>query len=117
MGEVLAGVILGEIGDIQRFSDKRKLVAQAGLDASVKESGQFKGTRNHISKRGSPYLRKAIWQASVVSLRFNPKLKEFYQKKLKEGKAPKAAVGAVARRLTHFIYAVLKTNQDYNPNL
>lgn len=117
IGEVLAGVILGEIGDIERFSDKRKLVAYAGLDASVKESGQFKGTKNHISKRGSPYLRKAIWQAAVVSLRFNPKLKEFYQKKIKEGKAPKVAIGAVARRLTHIIYAILKTNQDYNPNL
>ena len=117
IGEVIAGVILGEIGDIQRFSDKRKLVAYAGLDASVKQSGQFKGTKNHISKRGSPYLRKAIWQAAVVSLRFNPKLKEFYQKKIKEGKAPKVAIGAVARRLTHIIYAVLKNNQDYNPNL
>lgn len=117
IGEVLAGVILGEIGDIQRFSDKRKLVAYAGLDASVRESGQFKGTRNHISKRGSPYLRKAIWQAAVVSLRFNPKLKEFYQKKVKEGKAPKVAIGAVARRLTHIIYAVLRTNQDYDANL
>ncbi|MEN4007285.1 MAG: IS110 family transposase [Methanobacteriaceae archaeon] len=117
IGEVLAGVILGEIGNIQRFSNKRKLVAYAGLDASVRESGQFKGTRNHISKRGSPYLRKAIWQAAVVSLRFNPKLKEFYQKKVKEGKAPKVAIGAVARRLTHIIYAVLKTNQDYNINL
>jgi transposase len=81
IGEVLAGVILGEIGNIQRFSSKKKLVAYAGLDASVKESGQFKGTKNHLSKRGSPYLRKAIWQGAVVSLRFNPKLKEFYQKK------------------------------------
>jgi len=117
IGEILAGVILGEVGDIQRFSDKRKLVAYAGLDASVKESGQFKGTRNHISKRGSPYLRKAIWQAVVVSLRFNPKLREFYQKKIKEGKAPKVAMGAVARKLVWIIYAILKTNQDYNPNL
>ncbi len=117
MGEVLAGQILGEIGDISRFSNKRKLVAYAGLDALVRESGQFKGTRNHISKRGSPYLRKAIWQTAVLSLRFNPKLSEFYQKKLDEGKPPKVAIGALARRLTHIIYAILKTNQDYNPNL
>ena len=117
IGEVLAGAILGEIGDISRFSSKKKLVAYAGLDASVRESGQFKGTRNHISKRGSPYLRKAIWQAAVLSTRFNPKLKEFYQKKLGEGKKPMVAQGALARRLTHIIYAILKTNQDYNVNL
>ena len=117
IGEVLAGVILGEIGDISRFSSKKKLVAYAGLDASVRESGQFKGTRNHISKRGSPYLRKAIWQGAILSIRFNPKLKEFYQKKLSEGKKPMVAQGAVARRLTHIIYAILKTNQDYNLNL
>jgi len=117
IGEVLAGAILGEIGDISRFSSKKKLVAYAGLDASIRESGQFVGTRNHISKRGSPYLRKAIWQAAVLACRFNPKLREFYQKKLKEGKKPMVAQGAIARRLTHIIYAVLKTNQDYNPNL
>lgn len=117
IAEVLAGAILGEIGDIARFSSKKKLVAYAGLDASVRESGQFVGTRNHISKRGSPYLRKAIWQAAVLSTRFNPKLKEFYQKKLSEGKKPMVAQGAIARRLTHIIYAVLAANQDYNPNL
>lgn len=117
IGGVLAGAILGEIGDISRFSNKKELVAYAGLDASVRESGQFKGTRNHISKRGSPYLRKAIWQAAVVSGRFNPKLKEYYQKKLSEGKKPMVAQGAIAKRLTHIIYAVLKTNQDYNLNL
>ena len=117
IGEVLAGAILGEIGDISRFSSKKKLVAYAGLDASVRESGQFVGTRNHISKRGSPYLRKAIWQAAVLSSRFNPKLKEFYQKKIKEGKKPMVAQGAIARRLTHIIYAILKTGQDYNVNL
>ncbi len=117
IGEVLTGVILGEIGDIARFSSKKKLVAYAGLDASVRESGQFVGTRNHISKRGSPYLRKAIWQAAVLSCRFNPKLREFYQKKIKEGKKPIVAQGAIARKLTHIIYAVLKTDQDYNVNL
>ncbi|MCX7661396.1 MAG: IS110 family transposase [Candidatus Omnitrophica bacterium] len=117
IGEILAGAIIGEIGDIARFSSKKKLVAYAGLDASVRESGQFVGTRNHISKRGSSYLRKAIWQAAVVSCRFNPKLREFYQKKLIEGKKPMVAQGAIARRLTHIIYAILRTNQDYNPNL
>lgn len=117
IGEVIAGAILGEIGEISRFSNKRKLVAYAGLDASVRESGQFKGTKNHISKRGSPYLRKAIWQGAVLSIRFNPKLKEFYQRKVKEGKPAKVAIGAVARKLTHIIYAILKTNQDYNVNL
>ncbi|HBK71342.1 MAG TPA: hypothetical protein DDZ39_06770 [Flavobacteriaceae bacterium] len=89
----------------------------AGLDASVRESGQFVGTKNHISKRGSPYLKKAIWQAAVLSCRFNPKLKEYYQKKLSEGKKPMVIQGAIARRLTQIIYAILKTNQDYNPNL
>ena len=117
IGEVLAGVILGEIGDISRFSSKKKLVVYAGLDASVRESGQFKGIRNHISKRGSPSLRKTLWQAAILSIRFNPKLKEFYQKKLSEGKKPMVAQGVVARRLTHILYVILKTNQDYNLNL
>ncbi|MGI6330512.1 MAG: IS110 family transposase [Zhaonellaceae bacterium] len=57
IGPVLAASIIGEIGDINRFPNAKALVAYAGLDATVHSSGQFEGTRNRISKRGSPVLR------------------------------------------------------------
>lgn len=113
IGVVLAATIESEIGDINRFSSPEKLVAFAGIDPTVKQSGEFSGTRNRMSKRGSPYLRRAIWQAAICSLQYNPVLKEFYDKKRSEGKAHGTAVGAVARKLTYIIFAIMRDKTDY----
>ena len=59
--------IFSEIGDISRFEKASQLVAYAGLDVAVKQSGEFVGTQTKISKRGSPYLRRAIWLAAIVA--------------------------------------------------
>lgn len=64
IGDTLGAIILSEIGDIHRFDAPNKLVAFAGLDVKVTQSGEFSGTRQKISKRGSPYLRRAIWLAA-----------------------------------------------------
>lgn len=61
IGTVLAATILSEIGNISRFSSSDKLQAYAGLDPSVKQPGEFKSNQNRMSKRGSPYLRRAVW--------------------------------------------------------
>lgn len=113
IGVVIAATIESEIGDINRFSSPEKLVAFAGLDPTVKQSGEFNGTRNRMSKRGSPYLRRAIWQAAICSLQYNQVLKEFYNKKRLEGKAHGTAVGAVARKLTYVIFAIMRDKTDY----
>lgn len=113
IGPVTGAIILSEIGDISRFSDPSKIVAFAGLDASVKESGNFVGTQNHISKRGSPYLRRAIWTSAGIAAMHDPVLKEYYQKKRAQGKHHGTAIGAVATKLVRIIYAVLTTNQPY----
>ncbi len=65
IGKVNGATILGEIGDINRFSNASKLVAYAGLDASVSQSGEYESTTNKMSKRGSPYLRKALFQSAL----------------------------------------------------
>lgn len=114
IGPVLAAAIIGEIGDISRFSNARKLVAYAGLDATVRESGQFTSTRNRISKRGSPHLRRAIWLAAVSARRFNPQLRAYYDSKRAQGKHPLVATGAVARRLLHIIHAVWTKGSPFN---
>lgn len=116
VGNVLGAVILGEIGDISRFPEAKKLVAFVGVDPSVRQSGQFVGTQNKISKRGSPHLRRAIWLAAVVAAFHDPVLSAFYKKKRAEGKHHNTAIGAVARKLTLIIYAVLRDNQPYVPN-
>lgn len=61
VGKTTGAVILGEIGDVSRFEHPAQLVAFAGIDATVNQSGEFEGSNNHMSKRGSPYLRRALY--------------------------------------------------------
>lgn len=116
IGKILGATILSEIGDVSRFSEPKKLVAFVGIDPSVKQSGEFTGSKNKMSKRGSPHLRRAIWLAANVAAFHDPVLSAFYQKKRCEGKHHYTAVGAVARKLTFIIYAVLRNNRAYVPN-
>jgi len=67
--------ILAESGDVSRFESEEKLVAYAGIDATVHQSGQFNAGQMHMSKRGSPYLRLALWQASSIAILQNEELK------------------------------------------
>ena len=115
VGPVLGAIILSEIGDITRFKDASKLVAFAGIDPTVKQSGEFMGTKNKMSKRGSPYLRRAIWLAANVASFHDPVLSAYYNKKRQEGKHHFTAIGAVARKLLYIIHAVLRSNKPYTP--
>lgn len=113
VGPATGAIIVGEIGDVNRFANPKKLVAFAGIDPTVMQSGNFSGSNNRLSKRGSPYLRRAIWMAAVVASRTDPVFKAFYEKKRSEGKSHGTVIGAVARKLTYTIFAVLKANKPY----
>jgi transposase len=113
LGPVLAATILAEIGDISRFDRPAALVAYAGLDPSVFASGQFQGTRQHLSKRGSPYLRRALFLGAQNAQARNPDLAAYLQRKLAEGKPYKTAVIATAHKLLARIYVVLKTKRPF----
>lgn len=115
ISDVTACVILGEIGSIERFERPEQLVAFSGLDASVHQSGDFNSHRTQLSKRGSPYLRRALWQAAFVASNHDPALSQHYQKLRQRGKAHGTALGAVARKLTHIIFAILRDNKPYEP--
>lgn len=113
IGPVLAAAILGEIGGVERFRNAPSLVAYAGIDAEVSQSGEYEAPTGKMTKRGSPYLRKALFQAALVASNCDPVFRAYYLKKRAEGKHHKVAVGAVARKLCHTIYAVLKNNTPY----
>lgn len=121
IGPVTAAVIISEVGDIHRFERPNQLLAFAGLDASVHQSGDFTGTRNKLSKRGSPYLRRAIWQAAFIASYRDPALSLYYQSLRKRGKHHGTAVGAVCRKLVNIIFAVWTKAKPYeihiNPDL
>ena len=113
IGPILGAVILGEIGDIHRFDAPAKLVAYAGIDASVAQSGEFEGTHNRMSKRGSPYLRRALFMAANVAVRFDPDLGAFYHRKRAEGKHHSTCIGAVCRKLCFIIHAILSEDRPF----
>lgn len=115
IGDVLGAIIVSEIGDINRFERPNQLVAFAGLDVTVKQSGEFSGSKNKISKRGSPYLRRAIWLAANRAAFCDPILSEYYQSLKTRGKHHLTAVGAVARKLCNIIFVILKENRPYQP--
>lgn len=116
IGPILGAIIVSEIGDINRFSHASKLVAYAGIDPTVKQSGEFNATKNRMSKRGTPYLRRALWTASIVAAFNDPNLHEYYLKKKNEGKHHGTIIGAIARKLIYRIFIVLKDNIPYQCN-
>ena len=115
IGMIGAATILAEIGDISRFKNSSALVAFAGIDPTVRQSGEFNSTHNHMSKRGSPYLRHTIFLAATTCSFHNSPLNAYYKKKRDQGKHHLTATGAVARKLTTVIYAVLRDSKPYEP--
>ena len=115
IGMIAAATILAEIGDINKFKSSSALVAFAGMDPTVRQSGEFSSTHNHMSKRGSPYLRHTIFLAATTCSFHNSPLNAYYKKKREQGKHHLTATGAVARKLTTVIYAVLRDGKPYEP--
>ena len=113
IGERTVVTLINEIDDIQRFSNPKSLVAYAGLDPRVKQSGTSLKHNTHITKRGSPYLRRDIFISSVIACRWESELKEYYLKKRGEGKRHKEAIVAISRKLLNRVYAVWKRGTPY----
>ena len=117
IGPVLAAVILSEIRDISCFASADKLAAYAGLNPKVKQSGETKSSAVHMSKRGSPYLRRAIWMAGTIAVRYDPMFKAYYEKKATEGLRHMNIIGHVSKKMTAVIFAVMRDNKIYEPVL
>jgi transposase len=113
IGDTLGPMILGEIGDANRFPTAKKLIAFAGLDPIVSQSGRFENKSGKISKRGSPLLRKGLFLAANVARQNDENLKRFYDKKINEGKHHYSALNAVAAKVLRIVYWVLKNNKEY----
>ena len=108
-----AGSILAEIGDISRFNSPAKLLAFAGLDPSMYQSGKFFSTHSVMVKRGSKYLRFALMTAARMVCLNDSTFNAFKDRKMDEGKHYMVAMGHVAKKLVRVIYYLLKTNNVY----
>ena len=108
-----AGSILAEIGDISRFDSPAKLLAFAGLDPSMYQSGKFFSTHSVMVKRGSKYLRFALMTVARMVCLNDSTFNAFKDRKMDEGKHYMVAMGHVAKKLVRVIYYLLKTNNVY----
>lgn len=113
IGKNTGATILSEIGNIDHFNSAIKIIAFAGLDPKMKESGNYQG-KTPISKRGSKYLRTAIWRSAMVACRVDENFKKRYQTRRDNGKSHRYAVTAAANKLTKIIYHVLKNNCSFD---
>ena len=109
----LGAIILAEIGDIDAFDNPAKLLAFAGLEPGISQSGNFVSSNQKMVKRGSKYLRWAILQAARLTAMRDPVFKEYMNKKLSEGKHYNVAKSHVARKLIRVIHKLLSTNTEF----
>jgi transposase len=119
VGPINGATILGETGDINRFSTKHEYYAYWGCDPIIHESGNYKLKNSKLSKRGSKYLRTALFSASRVAC-INPNIKnnKFQRKYLemtsKNNKHHYTILFAVGKMMVHSIYHILKQNDFYD---
>lgn len=113
IGVTIATALIAEIEDINRFSSGKSIVAFAELDPKVRQSGLTLKRNTRITKRGSPYLRRVLYIAASIAQRHDPELKQYFEKKVGEGKRYKEATVAVARKIIYRVYAVWKRKTPY----
>jgi len=114
IGYINGGMILGEIGDIHRFSTPGKLLAFAGLDPSVYQSGNFQAKRTRMSKRGSRVLRYALMNAAHNVVKNNTTFKAYYDAKMAEGRTHYNALGHCSGKLVRVIWKMLTDEVEFN---
>ena len=114
IGFINGGMILGEIGDIHRFSEPKKLLAFAGLDPSVHQSGNFQAQRTRMSKRGSRVLRYALINAAHNVVKNNATFTAYYDAKRAEGRTHYNALGHCAGKLVRVIWKMLTDEVEFN---
>ena len=114
IGYINGGMILGEIGDIHRFSNPGKLLAYAGLDPSVYQSGNFKAKNTRMSKRGSRVLRYALINAAWNVVQNNKTFETYYNAKKAEGRSHYNALGHCAGKLVRIIWKMLTDEVEFN---
>ena len=107
-------MIMGEIKDISRFRTVDSLIAYSGIDLETYESGNYKSKNLHPTKKGSKYLRYALFQVARVAWIHDPVFNTYYRKKLSEGKHYYVALGHLQKKILRVIYSILKNNSTYS---
>ena len=115
IGYRMGAMILAEVGDFSRFDSPDKLLAYAGMSPSTYQSGQLKNCYPHMEKRGSRYLRYALYNAAKYVCHWDPAFAAYLAKKRAEGKHYNVALSHAAKKLVRLIFALEKSGQPYCP--
>ena len=115
IGDNLASRILAELGDASRFTNSSQVVAYAGIDPNIYQSGEISGEHLRISKKGNKKLRCLLYLAVTCMIKVGKadSILRFYQKKKQQGLAPKAAKVAAMNKLLRIIYSLIKNKATY----
>ena len=113
IGKRMAAMILAEIGDFSKYDSPDKILAYAGMSPSIYQSGQLTNCYSHMEKRGSRYLRYALFNATKYVCIWDPTFAAYLAKKRAEGKHYNVAISHAAKKLVRVIYAIQKTGQPY----
>ncbi len=114
IGGTTIAKVLAYAGDVRRFANAKALAAFIGVTPRHRLSGTSVKGRTMMSRTGHAPLRKALYMPGLVSLRYNPAVREFGQRLRERGMAPKAIIGAAMRKLAHLIYGVITSGQPFN---
>jgi hypothetical protein len=109
----MGAMILAEIGDFSRFDNPDQILAYAGLSPTTYQSGQLTSSYAHMEKRGSRYLRYALFNAAQYVCIWDPTFAAYLAKKRAEGKHYNVAISHAAKKLVRVIYALQKSGQAY----
>ena len=115
VGYTTAGLIAGEIRDIHRFHSAESLISYSGIDVTVYESGKYKAKNCIPSKKGSKYLRYALFQVSRIIWQHDPVFRTYYEKKQAEGKHYYVILGHIQKKVVRVVYSILKNGTSYIP--
>lgn len=110
---IACAIILGETNNFDNFSNTTKLLAFAGLDPKIRQSGNFSATSCRMSKKGSPYLRYALIFTAWNTVRHSEKFNKYYCLKRSQSKSHYNALGHVAHKLVRVIFTLIKKDISY----
>ena len=111
----MGAMIIAELGDLSRFSSPDKVLAYAGMSPSTYQSGQLTSSYSHMEKRGSRYLRYALFNATRYVCIWDPTFKAYLEKKRSEGKHYFVAISHATKKLVRLIYHLQTTGEPYCP--
>ncbi|MEY2333470.1 IS110 family transposase [Acidithiobacillus ferrianus] len=114
IGDNTTATLLAFISPLERFHSAKQLVAYAGFNPRIRQSGQWAG-KTLIAKTGNVLLRKALYMPALTAKRYNPVITVFCDRLIAPGKRPMQVIIAAMRKLLHIAYGVLKSGQPFDP--